>query len=584
MCCNPLLVLPPPARAILVALALLAPAAIPAAANAAVSVTGVQLQPSTTAGGAHPDVTINTTFSESPSSDDVKSIHLVLPQGLVGDPNAADKCSQAAFSNDTCPAGAKVGSAEVTAVVTVPPGIDSTQTSPGDLYILEPQGGEPARLGLIVRPPPVGIFTLPKIFLQSGITLGPDTNYGLSTTFDNVPRQDGGLDLRITGTKLTLNGMGAHGPFISNPTNCRPAAMTVSATAYDESGTSTGNASFTPTDCDKLPFTPKLSGTLGGQGLTAKNASPVFTSTISVDPGQANPSAVKVVLPAGLLPDLSQLGRACSPDAFAAGTCPNTAQVGNVLAASPLLPAPLQGPLLLVGSATPGGLPKLGIVLRGAVPITLTGDVSLENGQVVNSFSGLPDLPLGTFQITVTGGHGLLVNLADLCTAGSGKFLGGTITAQSGATSTINTPISVLGCVAGSNAVAKPRTTMSIRFGRSGGVLTAHFKAGNGAPPIARVLMDLPKGLKGVRKGLHLTAAAKVPRKSLHLKGRRLDARLGKAGAVKIALRWRGLKPSAALRKSLRKGSTLPFVVRVKDTGRRTTKLQVLARVALSRK
>ena len=584
MCCNPVLVLPPSARALLVALALLAPAAIPAAADAAVSITGVQLQPSTAAGGAHPDVTINTTFSESPSSDDVKSIHLVLPQGLVGDPNAADKCSQAAFSNDACPPGSKVGSAEVSAVVTVPPGIDTAQTSPGDLYLLEPQGAEPARLGLVVRPPPAGVFSLPKIFLQSAITLGPDTNYGLSTTFDNIPRQDGGFDLRITGTKLTLSGAGVHGPFVTNPTNCRQATMTVSATAYDDPGTSTGNASFTPTDCDKLPFTPKLTGTLGGQGLTAKNASPVFTSTISVDPGQANPSAVKVRLPAGLLPDLSQLGRACPPDQFAAGTCPNTAQVGNVLAASPLLAAPLQGPLLLVGASTPGGLPGLGIVLRGPVPIMLRGDVSLENGQVVNSFSGLPDLPLGTFQITVTGGHGLLVNLADLCTPGKGKFLGGTITAQSGATSTINNPISVIGCVAGSNAVAKPRSTMSIRFGRSTGVLTAHFKAGNGAPPIARVQMTLPKGLKGVRKGLRVTAAANVPRKSLHLKGRRLDARLGKSGAVNIALRWRGLKPSAALRKSLKKGSTLPVVVRVKDTGRRTTKLTVPARVALSRK
>ena len=76
----------------------------------------------------------------------------------------------------------------------------------------------------------------------------------------------------------------------------------------------------------------------------------------------------------------------------------------------------------------------------------------------------------------------------------------------------------------------------------------------------------------------------RLARNSLHLKGRRLDARLGKTGAVNIALRWRGLKPSAALRKSLKKGSTLPFVVRVKDTGRRTTKLQVPARVALSRK
>src|SRR3954451_7922420 len=359
-------------RPLLVSLAVLVVAAFPASAHAAVTITGVQVQPTTTAAGGHPDLTIDTTFSQNPESDDLKGLRVLLPQGLVGDPNAADHCSQSAFGADTCPASSKVGTAQVTAVITVPPGIDTSQTSPGDIYLLDPQDSEPARLGLVVRPQAIGIFSLPKIFLQSGITLGPDTNYGLSTTFDNIPRQDGGFDLRITGTKLTLNGMAAHGSFITNPTNCRQATMTVSATAYDEPGTSTGSASFTPTDCGRLPFAPKLTGTLGGQGLTAKNASPVFTSTISVDPGQANPSAVKVMLPAGLLPDLSQLSRACSPDAFAAGSCPNTAQVGNVLAASPLLPAPLQGPLLLVGSSTPGGLPKLGIILRGAVPITLT--------------------------------------------------------------------------------------------------------------------------------------------------------------------------------------------------------------------
>src|SRR3954453_14429314 len=104
-----------PAIALVVLLAL----ALPAAASASVSVTNFKVTPSTTQAGGHPDVTIDTAFALSPTSDDVKSVGVVLPQGLVGDPNAAARCSAAAFAADSCPATSKVGTttANVTATV-----------------------------------------------------------------------------------------------------------------------------------------------------------------------------------------------------------------------------------------------------------------------------------------------------------------------------------------------------------------------------------------------------------------------------------------------------------------------------------
>src|SRR3954469_9118476 len=132
-----------PLAALVVALAL----AVPASASAAVTISSFKVTPSTTAAGAHPDLTIDTAFALDPATDDVKSVGVLLPQGLVGDPNAADRCSAAAFKADTCPASSKVGTttAAVTATVVVLP-VD--QTVPGDIYNLAPQGDEPARLGV----------------------------------------------------------------------------------------------------------------------------------------------------------------------------------------------------------------------------------------------------------------------------------------------------------------------------------------------------------------------------------------------------------------------------------------------------
>src|SRR3954451_14258493 len=556
-------------RPLLVSLAVLVVAAFPASAHAAVTITGVQVQPTTTAAGGHPDLTIDTTFSQNPESDDLKGLRVLLPQGLVGDPNAADHCSQSAFGADTCPASSKVGTAQVSAVITVPPGIDTSQTSPGDIYLLDPQDSEPARLGLVVRPQAIGIFSPPKIFLQSGITLGPDTNYGLSSTFDNIPRSDGGFDIRITETKLTLNGMAAHGPFISNPTDCRQATISVSATSYDESGTSSGSGSFTPTACDALAFAPAVSGTVGGPGLTAKNTSPILTSLISLPAGQANPSTVKIVLPATVAPNISQVGRACPPDVFAASNCPSNARVGSVEATSPLLPAALQGPVQLV--ARQGGiLPQLAILIGGAVPITLVGDVGLETGRITNTFTGIPDLPLSRFQLTVDGGQGLLRNQSDLCAPGAGGTVDGTITAHSGRTATISGRLAVQGCVPGSaTATAKPRASMRILFGSKGGVLTAHFKAGNGAPPLTKAQLTLAPGLKGRKKGAVVSEAKRLGRRALSLRGRRLTAKLTRKGAVSVAVRWRGLKASRKVAAKIASRTPLKFVALLTDASGR---------------
>jgi hypothetical protein len=574
VCWNSLLVLRAPARPLLAFLALAAASLVPATAQAAVSITSVQLQPSTTAAGAHPDLTIDTKFDENPQSDDVKSLGVVLPQGLIANPASADRCNQSDFGADSCPAGSKVGSAQVSEVVTVA-GVDMPMTASGDVYVLDPQGSEPARLGLVARSS--GAVPLPKVFLQSGVTIGPATNYGIATNFDNIPRRVGGFDIRITEAKLTLSGTAAHGPFMTNPTDCRIATMTATATAYDQPGTATGSASFTPTACDQLPFAPQLSGTVGGVGLTGPGKAPPFAVTISMPSGQANISSVSLTLPPVLGPNGSQLGRACPVSDFNAGNCAAAARVGTAFATSGALPQ-LLGPVLLIAPSS-GPLPQLAIQLGGLVPLSLVGDIGLQNGSVTNTFSGLPDLPLSTFKIALDASPGLLTNLADLCAPGAGTTLQGSMTAHSGRSASVTGPLAVTGCVPGNpTAIAKPLASLSIRFGSRGGVLTGHFKAGRGLPLLRRAQVKLPTGLKGQRRQAAVTVARRLGRSAVRLRGRVLDARLGKKGVKRVSLRWRGIHASRKLTQALGRRPRLTFVVLLTDVSGHTTKLPVAVR------
>ena len=197
------------ARAATVALLLLI---CPASASAAVNVTGFTVTPSTTQAGAHPDLKISTAFTADPASDDTKDLTVRFPPGLVGNPNAVPKCTTAQFAADTCPANTAVGTVSVTADANLVLVINQTVTSPGTVYNLPAVGAEPARLGIKVRPAPVGPLTFQPISLVSVAKLGPDTGYALETTIPNQPR---------TGVQLGRRRAPQHPP--GRPLAARPA-------------------------------------------------------------------------------------------------------------------------------------------------------------------------------------------------------------------------------------------------------------------------------------------------------------------------------------------------------------------------
>ncbi len=560
------------------ALAAAATATLPGTASAAVSITSFSVTPSTTQAGGHPNLVVDTSLAANPDTDDVKSLRVVLPQGLVGDPGSAGRCSQAAFAQDNCPADSKVGTTTVTATVVV-----VSQDSAGDVYNLAPTGSEPARLGIIVRPVLLG-QPLDKIFLQSPVTVGPDTNFGLSTTFDNLPRKAGGFDIRMDRLKLTLNGSVAHGPFVSNPTSCRQAIANTTITSYDAPGSASASGGFTPTGCSSLAFAPQLQGSVATTAGATPSKPVGVQSTIVLPPGQANLRTAVVRLPKTLSSNTAVLNKACTLEQQAsAGGCPDSSRVGSARTVSPLLAAPLGGKVFLAATTT--GLPKLLVVFTGALALKLDGNVDISNG-VATTFDGLPDVPLSRFDLTLDRSTGLLTSDDDLCRPGGAVVAAATLTAQSGRVLNVNAPLPSTGC----GRATKPKGTVSLGFRRGIGTLRASFGAGRGAALLRKLRLALPGGVTalGGRRGLaRIVATAggrRIATRLLKLRGRTLSLDLGRrGGATTLRIRWIGLTPSRSLARKLGSARTrrivrFGFAPRVTDAAGRGTTLRLRVR------
>jgi hypothetical protein len=277
-------------------------------------------------------------------------------------------------------------------------------------------------------------------------------------------------------------------------------------------------------------------------------------------------------LPAATGANLAAVALACPQAAFTAGTCPASSRVGTASAVSPLLTAPLTGPVLLVATSD---LPQLVVQLDGAVPVLLRGTIALPG---TTTFDGLPDVPLSRFTLSIDGGTtGLLVNGEDLCKRGAHTTVGATLLAHSGRTAQVTSPLEVVGC-AGTAASKGLRATASLRVRRGRGALVARLRAVSGAPALARVRLTLPAGLRAYGKhglgGLRVTGGARrLARRSLKVRGRTLDLVLRK-GTRSATIRWTGLRAG----RSVRRGRTSTFRARVRDARGHVTPLRLRVR------
>ena len=470
-------------RLTLLASAIFVLAAAPAQAD--ITVTNIQAKPADTKAGGHSDFTLSFDVG---GSEDIKDLDVNLPAGLLGNPNAATQCTPEQFSGDTCPAASKVGTQTVNVTLLILP----TDVS-GDVYNLVPHAGEPARLGIILRPP-----AMAAIKLESPVRVRPEDG-GLTSELRNIP-----ADFPINSISLTLQAKAGSGKdFMTNPTSCGPAVTRLHATG-SSGGVGDGEGSFTPTACDALPFAPKLSATVGEAGKNGAGAVPPLSTVIEQAPGEANTKSAKVTLLPPLAPNPGALALVCPLANFNADTCPDKSTVGEATVVTPLLATPLKGPVRVIEN--PGKAPKVALYLNGVINLRLVGDTDVTATGIVTTFAGIPDVPLSRFQLDFNGGtNGLVGTNKDICT--NPPTIKGEFTAHSGKTTTVMASPKVVGCPAGGGSTGgggggggiknlRPTFAASLsRLATSKPRLKGSVKRRTGGKRIRTLSITLPGGL-----------------------------------------------------------------------------------------
>jgi hypothetical protein len=430
---------------ILIATAVLA--VVPASAQA-MTLSGLVAQPASTQAGAHSNFHLHMDFNNG----QVKDLTVGLPPGQVGDPNATPQCTEAQLNsasagNDGCPANTQVGAVVANATITVA-AVPVTLDVSGKLYNLTPHAGEPARFGIVLQPGNVGglPLPLPPVILQSAVQLRPD--FGLNTIINDIPNSTQGLPTTINSQDITLFGTapGTGKPFMRNPTSCDQHTTTFTAVPYSGS-TASGSASFTPSNCGGLDFSPSFSAIVGG---ASQGSQTTAITSIDQDSDEAGLINAHVFVPADLAPNTltDLLSHRCPEADFQAGTCLGNTVVGNAIATSPLLSEALAGQVLLVESG--GLLPNIGLDLRGQLHLLLQGSLNADKSVTFGDVPpGLPDIPISHFQLAFTNPPGLLIANRDLC-AGPPPVFHADFTGYNGATTSVDSPATVQGsCGAG---------------------------------------------------------------------------------------------------------------------------------------
>jgi hypothetical protein len=554
-------------RTAVVATAALAVMAIsPAAAQAAFSVSGLVAQPAATDAGAHSDFTLHIAFPDT--GTDVKNLTIHLPPGMVGDPTATPLCTVAQLNGDTCPANSQVGSVTTAVTAFLIPPIGIPLSVDGTLYNLTPQTGEPARFGIVLRP--LGGL-LGKIVLQSAVKLRT-TDYGLDTVINDIPNTSNGLATHIDSMNVQLQGMAGSPakPFMRNPTSCTVATTTFDAVSYS-AATASGTASFTPTNCGSLDFSPTFLSTIGSAGHTDAGTAPPLTTIVEQDVGEAGARNVAVILPDGVAAQNAPLSRQCSVAAFQAGNCPANTIVGNATATSPLLTQPLTGPVSVVVPEVTG-LPRLGLDLQGPLHIQLYGKFTLSVDGPGNEFDDVPDIPLSHFELKFAADD-LVGTQRDLCVPPTPLFTTSFL-GWNGATQTGDVPVTVKGC-GSTGGGGKPTAKIRVSHAASKKPrmkLVVKAATGKVATKIVKTKLRLPKRLRfghgaDFANGFSVKGASNP---TIRRKRRALTVKTsGTSKLVEKAAR------GALLRRHRIAGHKLRFKLAVKDSAGKTTHLKL---------
>ncbi len=396
------------------------------------------------------------TVSREDGQQSIGAIQLHMPDGLSGLLTGVELCGEAQADAGSCGPNSLIG--ETT--VSVGLGGDPYSVTGGKVYITGPYEGAPFGLSVVV-PAKAGPYDLGQVVVRGRIEVDPTTS-ALTVTTDTsgrfaIPHILDGIPLQIKHVNFTTTRPG----FTFNPTDCNPLKVTGSISST-EGSTSVVSVPFQVTNCAILGFKPSFKVSTSGKTSRANGAS-LHVNLAYPKTGfgsQANIKSVKVDLPKQLPSRLETLQKACPVAVFEAdpASCSSQSRIGTAKATTPLVPVPLEGPVFFVSHAGEK-FPELIIVLSGyGVTVDLRSETFISKTGITSStFRTIPDVPVGTFELTLPQGrYSALAAPTNLCN--TTLKMPTAFTAQNGATIKQNTPIAVTGCLKHKKTAKKTKT------------------------------------------------------------------------------------------------------------------------------
>jgi hypothetical protein len=383
------------------------------------------------------------TFSRRDVDQSMQRVSVKMPQGLLGSLVGLPLCGEAQANAGTCSQESEIG--------TVTAGAGSGPTpfyvKGGKVFLTGPYEGAPFGLSVVV-PTKAGPYDLGNVVVRARVEVDIHTTQ-LTVTTDPLPQIVSGIPVNLRLVNTTID----RPHFTYNPTSCDPTSVSGSMTSGEGAVAHLENH-FQVTNCGALKFKPVFKVSTSGKTSRSMGASITAKLNYPVSQGtgtQANIAKVKVSLPKQLPSRLTTLQKACTAATFAANpaACPAASRIGIATATTPVLPVQLNGPVYFVSH---GGesFPNLVIVLQGyGVTVNLVGNTFINEKTNITSttFKTIPDVPVGTFQLTLPQGpNSALAATANLCTVKGGLHMPTLFVAQDGAEIHQSTRIGVSGC------------------------------------------------------------------------------------------------------------------------------------------
>lgn len=384
--------------------------------------------PGLLAGSINPTPAAFTPFylrmTRTDAEQEITSYSADLPPGLLGRIAGIPACSDAAIeaargrsgfdelAAPSCPEASQVGHTVAGF------GVGGTLAwADGDLYLAGPYHGAPLSV-VAIDPAVIGPFDLGVVVVRSAIRVDRRSAQVSidSAGSDPIPHILEGIPLHLRDIRVFIDRPG----FMLTPTSCDPMSVVSHLTGAGANPFERGDDASAATvqryqllGCGALDFRPRLR--LRARGATRHGGFPALRAEYRPRPGNANLTALSVTLPPTEFIAQSHLRSVCSRVQFEADSCPANSVYGRARAFTPLLDAPLEGPVYL---RTASPLPELVFSLRGpgGLRIDAAGRITSVHRGLRATFTGLPDAPVTKFVMSLQGGKkSLLENERDLC-------------------------------------------------------------------------------------------------------------------------------------------------------------------------